>query len=344
MIKVSEKSSTLVNGRQLKLYEISNSEISFCILNYGATITQILIPDKYGNNIDVVLGFDDIGDYLSEHPCFGSTVGRYANRIENASFKLNNKIYKLSANEGTNQLHGGVSGFDKKMWKVKAIDAGVELHLFSPDGDEGFPGNMNITVSFTLTEKNEIVINYKAVSDADTYCNLTNHSYFNLEGKGNALNHKLRINADHFLPVNNSMIPEHRSQVKNSIFDFRNAREIFEGIDSVQKNNQIDLCHGYDHCYILNSPDLDKSSCLLQSDESGIQMEVYTNKPGVQLYTANHLNGEIKGKNNKKYGKYSAVCLETQFFPNSPNCLEYPSSILKKGKEYNYTTVYKFKS
>lgn len=327
------------------LYTLSNGVMEVDIINFGATITSIRIPDKNGMLGDVVLGFDDIQSYIAPHPYFGVTVGRYGNRIANAQFSLDGISYSLKANNGPNSLHGGVSGFDKKMWKAELEGPNtLKLEYLSPDGEEGFPGNLNVIVKFSLDENNALRIDYEAATDQKTICNLTNHSYFNLDGhsSGDILGHQLLINANQYTPVDSNMIPTGElKDVTKSPFDFRVLTRIGARIES--EHPQLKLGGGYDHNYVVRDGLNGALNEVAQvySEISGRRMMVFSTEPGVQLYTGNFIDS-IKGKSESVYTKRQGFCLETQHFPNSPNQSTFPSTTLDVGQRYTSTTVYQF--
>ncbi len=339
------------DGRQIDLYTLTNTNgLRARIMNYGAILVSLEVPDRDGNIADITLGFDALDGYLKEHPYFGAIVGRYANRIGKGRFVLDGTEYKLAANNGENHLHGGIKGFDKVVWKLDDIRAEgaprtedskaiVKMSYISEDGEEGYPGNMACTVTYTLTEDNELKISYEAETDKTTVVNLTNHSYFNLagQGTGDVLGHELTLNADKYTPVDEGLIPtgEIRS-VKDSPMDFTMGMSIGSRIKQVGD--------GYDHNYVLNSsPDLSLAlAARVYEPTSGRVMEIYTTEPGVQLYTGNFLDGSLTGKAGKVYKKHYAFCLETQHFPDSPNKPNFPSAVLLPGQKYTSVTVHKF--
>lgn len=337
----------LYDKREVFLFTLINkNNIEVKIINYGGIITSIITPDKNNNYSDVVLGFNTFDKYLSNHPYFGSIIGRYANRIKNGTFILNGSIYKLAKNDGDNHLHGGLKGFDKVLWDYKIVSKNnqevLELNYVSPDGEEGYPGNLNVTVLYSLNERNELIIEYKAISDNDTIINLTNHSYFNLSNEDTILNHELKINAETYTPIDRTLIPtgEFRSVI-GTPFDFRNFEVIGKRIND--KNEQLEYAKGYDHNFVLNKKDnLLSLAAELYSSSSGRLLQIFTTEPGIQFYSGNFLDGSIIGKNNKKYLFRCGLCLETQHFPDSPNKTNFPSVILKKGEEYKQITIYKF--
>jgi len=329
-------------GKDIYTFNISNDNgIIVRIINFGGIITHLFIPDKEGKSDDVVLGFDTLDNYLNEHPYFGAIVGRYANRIKNGKFIINNKEYKLATNNGANHLHGGISGFDKKIWTPEKYqtneEAGVILTLDSPDMEEGYPGHVKAEILYTLNNKNELAIKYSARTDKPTHINLSNHSYFNLSAcKKPIYDHVLYIDADFVTDIDDMNIPTGKFlDITGTCFDFRKPKEIGKDIDS--------LPYGYDHNYILNKNSNElKLISRLEHPESGRIMETLTTEPGIQLYTSNFLDGTIIGKNNIKYVKHFAVCLEAQHFPDSPNNPGFPSTLLNPGDTYNQITIYRF--
>ena len=317
------------------------------ITNYGGIITSIIVPDKNGKMADVVLGFDRLDQYLEPHPFFGAIIGRYGNRIANGKFQLDNNTFTLAKNIGAHHLHGGTKGFDKVIWNAKEIRTssriGVIMSYKSIDMEEGYPGNLDIQVQYSLSNKNHLLIAYQASSDKKTLCNLTNHSYFNLAGEGNGtiLNHKLTVNADQITPTDEGMIPTGKLQsVEGTPFDFRSATAIGKRIED--ENQQLKNGNGYDHNFVLNErKNIDQAASLF-NPESGRLMEVFTTEPGVQIYSANWLDGSLIGKSGKPYSKRGAICLETQHFPDSPNQPNFPSTTLEPGEIYLSATTYKF--
>jgi aldose 1-epimerase len=300
------------------------------------------MPDRSGDMGDVVAGFDNLDGYLKPPPYFGAIIGRYGNRIGKGRFSLDGVEYTLAKNDGENHLHGGIRGFDKRVWSVTTSSPqSLELQYLSKDGEEGYPGNLSAIVAYTLTDANELKIDYSATTDKDTVVNLTNHSYFNLAGAGDILGHEVVINADRFTPVDKGLIPtgELRS-VAGTPFDFRTPKTIGQRIE--QKDEQLLLGHGYDHNWVLNRSGSGLAMAARVTDfKSGRVMEVLTTEPGLQFYTGNFLDGTLQGKG-KVYARRSAFCMETQHFPDSPNKPNFPSTILKPGEKYQTTTVYRF--
>jgi len=311
------------------------------ILNYGGTVTDIITPDKNGKMGDVVLGYDSLAGYLQTgNPYFGCLVGRYGNRIANAKFTLDGKEYTLAANNGQNTLHGGLKGFDKVIWTVKSFnDSSLLLSYSSKDGEEGYPGNLSVDVMYSLSNDNELRIDYAAVTDKATPVNLTNHSYFNLSAGTDStiLDHELMLKADKYTPVNKTLIPTGKiDDVKGTPMDFTTSKKIGKDIAGVTG--------GYDHNWVINRSgnDLELIGSVYHAG-SGRYMEVFTTQPGIQFYTGNFLNGTLKNtRSGMKYVKHSGLCLETQHFPDSPNQPTFPNTILKPGETFHETTVYKF--
>jgi len=336
------------DGRTIDLYTLTNNHgMRVAITNYGGIVVSIVVPDRNGKLGDVVLGFDNLEGYLTKEPYFGALIGRYGNRIGNASFKLDGVEYKLPANNGPNSLHGGLEGFDKRVWTARELQGqhpALELTYLSKDGEEGYPGNLSAKVVYSLAEDNALRIDYSATTDKDTVLNLTNHSYFNLhgEGNGNILKHEIMINADRFTPIDSTLIPTGElRKVASTPFDFRKPTVIGARIDA--DDEQIKFGKGYDHNFVLNRSGAGLSLAARVTDpESGRVLEVLTTQPGLQFYTGNFLDGSIHGKGGKVYGRRSALCLETQHFPDSPNKPSFPSTELKPGQTYRESTVFKF--
>ncbi len=350
MGEISERGfGSLPSGEEIDLYTLRNSKgLEAAITNYGGRIVSLKTPDRNGDFGDVVLGFDNLQGYLQKNPYFGAIVGRYANRIANGEFTLDGITYKLARNNGPNALHGGVKGFDKVAWNARKISIGagpgLELKYLSKDGEEGYPGNLSVTIRYALTDDNELKIFYEATTDQDTVLNLTNHSYFDLSGKaaGDILDNRVTIYADKFTPIDANLIPtgELRS-VQGTPFDFRKPMAIGARID--EKDPQLEYAKGYDHNFVLNRTREEPSLAAQVTDpKSGRVVEVLTTQPGLQFYTGNHLDGTVRGKAGKVYGFRSAFCLETQHFPNSPNEPSFPSTELKPGQRYHEITIFKF--
>jgi aldose 1-epimerase len=335
-------------GQQTGLYVLANergSEIT--ITNYGAKIVSLMVPDKNGNLIDVVLGHASIDEYIaSEEPYFGAVCGRTANRIARGKFTLEGKEYTLAVNNGPNSLHGGIKGFNAVVWDVvKVSENSIELHYLSPDGEEGFPGNLDVYVTYTLTDDNALDISYRAVTDKTTILNLTNHSYFNLSGEGDPYigDHQLTLNADFYLPTDETAIPYGEAeQVKGTPMDFTTPHAIGERIND--DFEQLRFGRGYDHTFVLNKQREDEYSYagLCESPKTGIRMEIYTTEPGMQVYTGNWMTGRFTAKKGHRYPERSAVCFETQHYPDSINKPGYPSVVLRAGERFQSRTTYKF--
>jgi aldose 1-epimerase len=317
----------------------------FKIINYGCTITSLSIPDRNGNVDNIVLGFDSLDGYMQSGHYLGSVIGRCANRIAEGQFTLEHKSYHLTKNHGDHHLHGGYRGFDKIVWSASVVEneqgAGVEFYYLSKEGEEGYPGNLNVNVRYFLANDNALIITFAAKSDASTIINLTEHSYYNLNGvSGNVLSHELMINASYFLPVDHRLIPTGEIQyVENNAFDFREFKKI--GSNLFDDDQQLNFAQGYDHNYVLLKIGEELShAATLRSPDNGRAIEIHTTEPGLQLYTANSLEG--KGRNNIQYGRYSGVCLETQHFPDAPNHPDFPSIALAAGELYTSIKVIKF--
>lgn len=335
----------------IQRYTLKNDAgMSIQITNYGAIITSIHVPDRDGVLADVALGYDRVEDYINavDKPYFGAIVGRYGNRIANGKFTLDGEIYSLATNNKPNHLHGGTIGFDKVVWNAKQLkdQNALELSYLAKDGEEGYPGNLQITVVYTLTDDNAIVVDYHATTDKATPINLTQHTYFNLkgEGEGTILGHELMLNADRYTPVDETLIPMGElSSVTGTAFDFTKSKPI--GRDIGQKNQQLQFGLGYDHNWVLNKPDATESMTLaarVYEPTSGRIMEVHTTEPGIQFYCGNFLDGRLTGKAGKPYVHRGGFCLETQHFPDSPNQAGFPSTILQPGETYKTQTRFHF--
>jgi aldose 1-epimerase len=331
---------------KVDLYTLKNSNgIQIAITNFGGIIQSIIVPDKEGNYSDIVHGFDSIAPYVNESPYFGAIIGRYGNRLANGKFSIDNIEYDLVKNNGPNHLHGGIKGFDKVLWdaKIYSTDYGesLELTYLSKDMEEGYPGNLNVKVVYELDNSNQLSIHYRANTDKPTPINLTNHSYFNLKGSGDILNHELQINATHFTPVDETLIPTGEiRKVEATPFDFTKPIAIGERINA--ENEQIKYGGGYDHNFIIDEPRLTKACARVMEKQTGRVLEVFTTEPGIQFYSGNFLDDTVMGKAGQTYQYRSAFCLETQHFPNSPNQLDFPSTILRPGEDYFTSTIYKF--
>lgn len=336
------------NNVDVDLFTITNNNgMTVKVMTYGATITSISVPNRDGNFDDVVLGYDNITSYENGDKFFGAVIGRCANRIANGKFKINDNEYTLVQNNGKNHLHGGIKGFDKAVWNAFIVSNEkniLELSYYSKDGEEGYPGNVKVTVTYTLTDENELKLHYNAISDKDTIVNLTNHSYFNLNGhnSGTILKHKLLVNADTFTENDATSIPTGKIlAVKDTPMNFTSLKTIGDDIESDYE--QIKFGLGYDHNWLLNTKgNLSIMAAKLICEESGRVLEAYTTKPGIQVYTANFLDGSDIGKDHAPYEQRTAVCLETQYVPNAINNTAFPSPILKAYEKYEHFTVYKF--
>ena len=322
------------DGEEVYLYTLKNrSDVEVSIANYGGTITSIMAPDRNGVFDDVVLGYETLDEYVKNPRYFGALIGRFANRIAGGRFSLNGVEYQLAQNNGKNHLHGGVNGFDKRVWKSSETASGLHLEYFSANGEENYPGNLSVVVDYSLNDENELRIDYHATTDKETIVNLTNHSYFNLGGQrhGTILDHELMLHANSFTPVGEDLIPtgEIRS-VEGSPMDFRTGRVIGDG--------------GYDHNFVLDDwkPGSLRSVARLREPRSGRVMEVLTTQPGIQFYSGNFLDGSLIGKGGVRYEKYAALCLETQHYPDGPNHPNFPTTVLRVGESYKETTVYRF--
>jgi aldose 1-epimerase len=338
------------DGRPVILYTLTNSQgVEVRAMNYGGIILSIRVPDSKGQLADIVLGHEKLEGYTPNPPYLGAIVGRYANRIANGTFTLDGKTYTLPKNDGPNTLHGGLTRtFDKVVWDAEPLKGknGVAFSYLSKDGEEGFPGNLKVTVTYTLTEGNALIIDYAATTDKSTPINVSQHSYFNLKGEGNGdiLDHEIMINADRFTPVDKNLIPTGELRpVKGTPFDFTTSTKIGARIDD--NYEQLELGHGYDHNFVLNNKPNENGLVLaarVHEPTSGRSLEVWTTQPGVQFYSGNFLDGSVTGKEGHVYKRRYGLCLETQHFPDSPNHPDFPSSILKPGEKFHQTTVFKF--
>ncbi|HEX4169098.1 MAG TPA: aldose epimerase family protein [Bryobacteraceae bacterium] len=340
------------DGREVYLYTLKNSSgMEVRITNYGGTIEMIRVKDRRGKFDDVVLGFSNLDGYTAKinTAYFGALIGRYGNRIAGGTFKLDGHTYHIPTNDTPrpNSLHGGNTGFNKRVWRAKDVSTtdgpALELHYLSPDGEEGFPGNLDVTVRYSLDSNNGLHIDYFAKTDKDTVLNLTNHSYFNLRGAGSAtvLTHKLMLDADRFTPTNANLIPTGKLvSVSGTPFDFRKSTDVGARIGN--NSEQLKLAKGYDHNFVLNHPgDLSHLAARVEEPNSGRVLEVYTTQPGIQFYSGNFLEGKNRGIGGV-YRHRSALCLETQHFPDSPNHPSFPSTVLHPGDQFHETTIYRF--
>ncbi|MDR7813912.1 aldose epimerase family protein [Lacrimispora sp.] len=337
------------DGREVYLYTLVNRNgVSASFTNLGAVWVNMNVPDRDGNVVDVVLGFDSADEYLINPPHFGAPIGRNANRIAGAKFSINGKEYKLDPNNGPNNLHSGPDLYQSRLWDSEAeendLGTSVSFSLFSPDGDQGFPGNANITITYTLTPDNSLDISYHMICDADTVANFTNHSYFNLDGLNgaDAMKQRVWIDADTYTRADEGSIPTGEfTPVKGTPMDFTVMKPIEQDIN--ENYEALIFGGGYDHNWVLNHPQGEVSLCAAsESDKTGIRMEVYTDLPGIQFYTANFLKNGMTGKGGAVYEKRCCYCFETQYYPDSVNKPEFQSPVLKAGEEYKTTTIYKF--
>ena len=344
-------SRVVFDGKPIDVFTLDSGRgIEMQAMSYGGIITSLKVPDRSGRMDDIVLGFDSPEGYLKmpPPPFFGALIGRYGNRIAKGKFTLDGKTYPLATNNGPNHLHGGSKGFDKVLWtgetRQTADGASVVFTRTSPDGEEGYPGNLQVRVTYTLTDKNELVVDYHATTDKPTPVNLTQHSYFNLagDGSGDILGHELLLNADRYTPVDDTLIPTGElASVAGTPFDFRKSTAIGARIN--QDDAQLKNGQGYDHNWVLNRNGSGLQLAVRLSDpKSGRTMEIRTTEPGVQFYSGNHLDGTFTGKGGHVYKRRSGLCLETQHFPDSPNHSNFPSTILRPGQNYDSKTVFKF--
>jgi len=337
------------DGTGVDIYTLANANgVEIKAITYGGIIQSLRVPDRAGRFDDIVLGFDSLEGYLADHPFFGAIIGRYGNRIGKAQFTLDGQTFKLAANNGPNHLHGGVKGFDKVLWKAEGTKSdagpGVTFTRTSPDGEEGYPGNLNVRVTYTLTDRNELVVDYHATTDKATPVNLTQHSYFNLAGQasGDILGHELMLNADRHTPVDETLIPTGElAPVQGTPFDFRQPTAI--GARISQDHPQLKYGLGYDHNWVLSRKgDGLQLAARVHEPKTGRTLEVSTTEPGIQFYAGNFLDGKLTGKAGAVYRHRTGFCLETQHFPDSPNKPQFPSTILKPGAEYRSRTVFTF--
>lgn len=334
-------------GENVYLYSLLNQNgMCLKVMNFGGRMVQLYVPDKNGISDDIIMGFDNLEPYTVKNPYFGAIVGRCANRISNAEFTLNGKTYYLDRNASPHHLHGGVTGFDKRVWNADILEEKNKLMLTldSVDGDQGYPGNLHVTVCYMLTEKNEVSLTYEAVCDKDTVINMTNHNYFNLSGhdSGTIEKQKIWIDADAFTPVDMEHIPYGTiCPVDGTPMDLRKMTEI--GIGMKSRDEQIIQNGGYDVNFVLNHFGQGiRTVCKVEDPDSGRTMKVKTDKPAMQFYTANYIKGNFVGKNGYRYPQHCGFCLETQDFPNSPNTSQFPSIVLKAGEVYCHHTIYAF--
>ncbi len=336
---------TTEDGTAVDLYTLQDGKLTVRIMTYGGIVVSLEAPDRAGKPADIVLGFDSLDGYVKtgNKPYMGALIGRYANRIAGGTFSLDGKTYHVPKNDGDNALHGGIDGFNKKVWKATEIKDGIELSYVSKNGEEGFPGALTTTVRYSLSG-NELRIEYSATTDADTVLNLTNHSYFNLKGQGNGdiLEHQMKINASRYTPVNANLIPlGELAPVAGTPFDFLKSTVIGSRIDA--NNEQLKLAHGYDQNWVIDGGGK-KVVLAAEAYEptTGRVLEVLTDQPGIQFYTGNFLDGTVTGKGGRVYNRRNGFCLETQHYPDSPNHPEFPTTELKPGEKFHSVTIYRF--
>jgi aldose 1-epimerase len=344
----SQEFGTMTDGHHVQIYKLTNKNgMEADITNFGAIVQSLKVPDKSGKLTDVALGYDKLEDYVTDKSSFGSTIGRYGNRIAHGKFTLDGHTYTLAKNDGENSLHGGLKGFNKKVWTARQEGDSLVLSYLSKDGEEGYPGNLNVTVTFTVTDDNELKIQYDATTDKDTVLNLTNHSYFNLSGQdaGEILGHELMLKADKFTPVNSVLIPTGELRdVKGTPLDFTKSTAIGARIGA--SDEQLKFGKGYDHNFVLNGgiTKTPRLAAEVYDPKSGRIMQVLTTEPGIQFYTGNFLDGTVHGKGGHVYNFRNALCLETQHYPDSPNQSNFPTTELKPGGKYHTITIFKFSS
>lgn len=344
---IESEFGTMPDGTKIQQFTLTNDNgVEAKIITYGGIITSLKTPDKNGNLENIVLGFDELEPYLKGTPYFGALIGRYGNRIAGGKFKIDDTVYQLDTNDGPNHLHGGIVGFDKKIWSAEPFTtesgAGVQLHLVSEDGDQEYPGKLSVTAAYTLTNNNELITDFYAVTDKTTIVNLTQHSYFNLAGKGQILDHELMINADHYTPVDNTLIPTGDiAAVAGTPFDFTQPAAIGSRIDV--ENEQLAYGKGYDHNFVLNRKTESDMELAARVSEpvSGRVLEIYTMEPGIQFYSGNLLDGSLKN-GDRVYSIYAGFCLEPQHYPDSPNKPQFPSTVLRPGVEYSTRMSFNF--
>ncbi|MDA0197000.1 MAG: galactose mutarotase [Bacteroidetes bacterium] len=343
----TEPFGKMPDGTEIKLFTLRNkSGIEVKVITYGGIITSIKVPDREGKSEDIVLGYDNLEGYLNASPYFGAIIGRYGNRIARGKFELDGNEYSLATNNMGNHLHGGIAGFDKVVWDAQPFAAentvGVKLSYTSPDMEEGYPGKLEVVVTYVLNDDNSLTFEYSATTDKRTVVNLTNHSYYNLSGmKDDILNHELLLSSSQYLPVDSTLIPTEIASIEGTPFDFRSAKVIGKEIN----NDDIQLKNGggYDHCWVLDESDDElKFAASVFEPKSGRNMEIFTTEPGIQFYTGNFLDGSINGKNGKNYAYRSGFCLETQHYPDSPNRPDFPSVVLNPGEKYSSKTITRF--
>jgi aldose 1-epimerase len=338
---------TTPNGETITQYTLRNDHhIAVTLINYGGIITALQTPDRTGKQGDIVLGFDTLAEYIDHNPFFGCIAGRYANRIANGRFDLDGVTYQLATNNGPNHLHGGLRGFDKVVWAAESTQEAeavtVQLRYVSADGEENYPGTLTATVTYTLNNQNQLLINYRATTDKATILNLTNHTYFNLAGGGSILDHQMRIDAERYTPVSAALIPTGElPDLSGTPFDFRTPTAIGARIND--EHEQLRFGGGYDHNWVLNQPAVAGTPVISVTEAtSGRRLDVATTQPGVQFYTGNMLPDTLPGKGGQTYTKRTGFCLETQHFPDSPNQPHFPSTVLRPGEQFDETTIFTF--
>ncbi len=343
-----EKFGTMPDGREVYRHVLKNKNgMEVHVINYGAIITHLIAPDKDGKLEDIVLGFDSLDPYMKGSPYFGAIVGRYGNRIANGKFTIDGQEYKIAANNNGQSLHGGIKGFDKVYWDITELESskgqGLKLKYLSKDMEEGYPGNLDVTVEYVLTDDNELQIDYSATTDKTTVVNLTQHTYFNLSGNAqrDITDHVLTINAEEFIPVSKVLIPLGKpAPVKGTPFDFTKPEVVGARVND--NHEQLKVAGGYDHCWVLSGGEGMKSAATVYDPITGRTIEVLTTEPGIQFYSGNFLDGKLVGKNNVAYKHRSGLCLETEHYPDSPNQPQFPSTLLKPGETYSTQTTYRF--
>lgn len=339
----------LPDGRAVDEYTLDNGRgLTLRAIDFGGIVTALHCPDRSGRSANVVLGFDNLADYVARNPNFGTLVGRFGNRIAGGRFVLDGEPHRLPINDGVNSLHGGPAGFGKRFWAIEPLppqadgSVAIELSLTSDDGDQHYPGRLDVTVRYTLTPRNEWRIDYRATTTRATVVNLTHHGYYNLAGSGSALDHELALHASGYLPVDANLIPTGIADVDGTPFDFRQATRIAERIR--QGDAQLLTAKGYDHCFVIDrdAPKALVDAARLHDPASGRTMTLATTEPGVQFYSGNFLDGRLRGSSGQAYRQGDGVCLETQHFPDSPNRPEFPSTVLRPGETFQSTTVHSF--
>ena len=348
-LNITHKPFGTADGKEVLLYTLTNKNgLELSVTNYGGTVVSFLVPDKTGAKKNIVLGYNDLNSYFNHGLYFGAIIGRYGNRIAQAKFVLNGVEYPLAVNNGTNNLHGGIKGFDKVVWEVRELKSehavGLEFRYVSRDGEEGFPGTLDVVVVYWLTNDNEFKIEYSAVTDKPTIVNLTNHTYWNLAGEnsGTILNQQMKINAHYYTPVNSSLIPEGiLAPVSGTPLDFTIPTAIGKRIDDTFE--QLTIGAGYDHNFVIDRTvqGTMAPAATAYSPDTGIVLDILTTEPGVQLYSGNYIGGDYLGTGNKPYIRRSGFCLETQHYPDSANQVQFPSVVLKPGQLYSTATIHK---